>query len=64
MKKNRLKEMRTKDLNELEKEAGLLKEQLAKMRLESLTGKVKNLKSVKNLKRDLAQILTLIKEKQ
>lgn len=62
MKKSKLKEARTKDILELKKDLNQVQEQLAKTRLELLSGKIKNVRAVKNLRRDIAQLNTLIKK--
>lgn len=63
MKKNKLVETREKDLGELKKELLGAKKQLARLRLEKASGKLKNTRAGRNLKKDIAQLLTIIKEK-
>ena len=63
MKKKQLKEMAQKTAEELEKEVGKVKIELNKLRLEVLSGKNKNKRLGKNLRKDLAQIKTIINEK-
>lgn len=64
MKKNKLKEKRDLKPEELKKEADSLSAQLVKIRLEIASGRLKNKRAAKNLRRDRAQILSIIKEKQ
>lgn len=63
MKKNKLAEIRTKSLPELQKEQDLLTKKLIKTGLEIVSGKTKNLRSGKNLRKDMAQIQTIMEEK-
>jgi len=63
MKKNKLKEIRLKTEEELKKEAEQIVQEITRLRLEIAASKIKNVKAVKNLKKDLAQIKTIIKEK-
>lgn len=64
MKKNELSQKRNKELEELRKELKEKRQELVKVRLEVSTGKIKNKRASKNLKKDIAQLLTLIKEKE
>lgn len=64
MRKKSLEDLKSKDLTELVKEAQAKKLEIAKADVEMRAGKEKNLKKVKNLRRDLAQILTFIREKE
>ncbi len=63
MKKIQLKEYRTKTVKELKKEADKLKATLADISVKIASSKEKNLKVGKNIRKDLAQIMTLINEK-
>lgn len=63
MKRNKLQEERQKKLSELSKDLMEIKERLLRAKLEILTGKLKNTRSLKNLRREKAQIETLIAEK-
>lgn len=64
MKKKDLSELRNKDVGELKKKSEKLRLEIVKAKADLTASKEKNLKKVKNLRRDLAQILTLIREKQ
>jgi len=64
MKIKAVHELRTKDKAKLVKEAEELKNQIFKFNAELKVSKEKNLKKGKNLKRDLSQILTIIREKE
>lgn len=64
MKKSKLAEERSKELVELKKELSQMQQQLARLRLEVVSGKIKNRRAGKSLKKDIAQLLTLIKEKE
>lgn len=61
---NKLAETRSKDLPELKKDLLEEKRQLLRLRLEIASGKIKNIKAVKVKRRDIAQLLTIIKEKE
>ncbi len=64
MKKAQLKEYKAKSVSELHKEAQKLQATLAEISVKIASSQEKNLKARKNLRRDLAQILTLAKEKE
>jgi len=64
MKKKEFTDLRTKDLKTLKKLARDKKLEADKKRMEIMGGKEKNLKSTNNLRHDLAQILTVVKEKE
>lgn len=63
MKKRQLEELKTKTTKELE--SGLVQKrlELVRARAELATGRHKNKKVVKNLRRDIAQTLTVLAEK-
>lgn len=64
MKRKEFNELRTKDMLTLKKLAMEKRLEAAKKKMEVLGSKEKNLKSTNNLRHDLAQILTLIREKE
>lgn len=64
MKKKDLKSLRSKTKVELKKLVGDKKKEVNEAFVKTKTGQEKNLKKVKNARRDIAQILTLIKEKE
>ena len=61
---NKLAELKSKDLAELNKDLAEVRKQLARFRLEVATGKIKNKRAGKAQRRNIAQILTIIKEKE
>ena len=63
MKKKELLELRSKEIVQLEKMVTAKQNDLLKIIPETSVGKEKNLKKAKNLKREIAQILTIINEK-
>jgi ribosomal protein L29 len=63
MKKKEFNDLRAKDLKTLEKMAREKRFEADKKRMEIVGGKEKNLKATNNLRHDLAQILTLVREK-
>jgi ribosomal protein L29 len=64
MKKKDFTELREKSAIELIKLAMKKKTEAAKKRMEILAGKEKNLKAYKNLRSEVAKILTLVREKE
>lgn len=63
MKKKQLQEVKTKTAKELESMLVQKRLELARARAELATGRHKNKKAVKNLRRDMAQTLTVLAEK-
>lgn len=63
MKKSRLAEARNKEITELKKQLTEIQQQLTKLRLEIASGKTKNTRATKNLRKDIAQLETIIREK-
>lgn len=64
MKRKEITETRNKDVKSLKKMAYDLRSSADKVHMDIRAGKTKNLKSLKNLRRDLAQTLTIIREKE
>lgn len=64
MKKKDLTDIRKKDIKELGEMAVDKKKELAKATAEMGVSREKNLKKAKSLRHDVAQILTLIREKE
>lgn len=64
MKKQILQKMRSKTVAELIEELQQEKNKLTDSKMQIALGKLKNIREVKLRKRDLAQILTIIREKQ
>jgi len=64
MKKKELKQLKEKDKKDLEKMVGQKKIDLIKAKADIIAGREKNLKKVKNLKDEIAQVMTLITEKE
>lgn len=64
MKKNELTKLRNKDIEELKKITQDKKLELAKVFTDIKAGREKNLKKSKNLRCDIAQVLTIVKEKE
>lgn len=63
MKRKNLSDLRNKTIAELEKSAAALSGQISKVQLELSVHRVKNSNQAKNLRKDLAQTLTIRKEK-
>lgn len=63
MKKNDLKELRGKSVKLLEKELAEKKSRINDLRFDLSLGKIKNVREIRQLKKSIAQILTLIREK-
>ena len=64
MKKKDLQSLRSKSIEDLRKMVSEKKDEANEAFLKTKAGQEKNLKKVKNLRTDIAQILTLIKEKE
>lgn len=64
MKKKDLEDLRKSDVSTLEKEVEKRRLERPKLVLELRSGKKKNPKKTRNLKREIAQILTVIREKE
>lgn len=64
MKKKELTDIKGKTIKDLNKLVYTKKLEAKKSKMNTASGKVKNLREFKNLRRDIAQILTVIKEKQ
>jgi large subunit ribosomal protein L29 len=58
------KELWQKDKKELEKLLKECKEKLQKLRFDLKLGKLKNYREIRNLKKDIARILTIICQKK
>ena len=59
----KMQELKEKNVNELEKMLFEKQEKLRKLRFDMASRQVKNTKDIKNNKKDVARILTLINEK-
>ena len=64
MKKKDIETLRGKEVAEIKKALGEKKADLIKAQTEMYGGKEKNLKKAKNLRREVAQMLTIIKERE
>ncbi len=62
MKKDKLKELKSRDLEELRNIAISTKEKLAKLKFDLKSGKTDAIKDIRNIKKEIAVTLTLIKE--
>lgn len=63
MKKTELKDQAKKSTQELLKNLGDLKKDLTNLFMEQSTGKLKDLHKIRNKKRSIAQVLTLLRLK-
>ena len=64
MKRNELTQIKGLDLKELRLKAKTMRQDLANLSLDKNMKKVKDLKIVSKKRKDIAQILTLIRQKQ
>ena len=64
MKKKELTDLKVKTAKDLIKLAGQKSTDAKKLKLDILSGKEKNLKAYRNMRKDIAQILSVAKEKQ
>lgn len=64
MKAKEFKELKSKDIVELTRQVLQLRQELTKLKMDLAAGKVKNIAGVGKYRRDIAQILTIIREKK
>lgn len=64
MKKNQLKEFKIKEGSELVKELKNRRQALTRAQLEMATNKIKNTRLTRTIKREIAQILTVMNEQR
>lgn len=64
MKKRELQELKKKPIETLQKELRAEHERLSNLRFDLSLGKVKNVREVRAVKKHIAQIATLLKEKE
>lgn len=60
----RVKEIRQKTIEDLRKLEKELREKLRGLRFDFASGKVKNVREIREIKKDIARILTVIREKE
>ena len=63
MKKKQLQSYTARSEGELQKELLEEREKLANLRFDLAAGKVKNIREIRHLKKNIAQLLTLIQKK-
>lgn len=59
MKIKELRELKNKDLKDLNSLLSKKRQELLKLKIKVLSGKEKNVKLIKNLKKDIVQLLTI-----
>ncbi len=64
MKRKEFNEIKTKQIKDLTKMLGTKKLEARKVKMNLLAGKEKNIKVYRNIRREIAQIMTIIREKQ
>jgi len=57
-------DLREESLDELEKRAGDLEDQLMKLRFQRATGQLDDVHKIRNVRRELARLLTVMNEKR
>jgi ribosomal protein L29 len=62
MKKDKIKELRARTAEELKSSAEMLKEKLERLKFDLKSGKTAAIKEIRSLKKEIAVMLTLIKE--
>lgn len=60
----RIAELRQKSKSELQKLLQDSRERLRQLRFDLAAGKVKNVREIRQIKKDIARILTLLREKE
>ncbi len=63
MKKSDLAEIKKTDIKNLEGQIKKAEEEIAKLTLDKVTNKMTNLKAIKNKRKDLAQMQTVLQQK-
>jgi large subunit ribosomal protein L29 len=58
-----IKELRQKSIDELKNIVSEKREKLRQLRFDLAAGKVKNVREIRKIRRDIARILTVLKEK-
>lgn len=64
MKKKELKDLQTKSIAELKELSKKTQDELVKLKMDAQAGKLKNIRLVAQRRRDLAQIKTVLREKE
>lgn len=64
MKKNDLQETKILDEKALEKKAAILQQEISNLMLDKNTGKLKDIRVIFKKRKDLAQVLTVLRQKQ
>lgn len=64
MKKKEIKELQLKTNEELKKMTDEAKAEIKKLTVEKNTGKQKNVNLVRNRRRDIARLLTIVRQKE
>ena len=59
----KIKELRLKNDNELKRDLAALREKTRELRFKALSQEVKNVREVRGIRKDIARILTLLKER-
>ena len=59
----KIKDMNQKSKEELDKNLLDSRERLRQLRFDLIAGKVKNIREIRHLKKDIARIMTLLKKK-
>jgi large subunit ribosomal protein L29 len=59
----RAKELRTKKIEELKKILNEKREKIKNLKFDLAQGKLKNVREIREIKKDIARILTILKEK-
>ncbi len=62
MKKQEFQQLKEKSVAELQKDLRSFQEKLRDLKLDLAAGKVKNIKEIKNIKKVVAKIMTLINQ--
>lgn len=58
------RELREESLTELEKRVSEIEDQLMRLRFQKATGQMDDVHKIRNVRKDLARLLTVINEKQ
>ena len=64
MKRKEFQEHKNKSISDLKKDLSANREKLVKLKFDLAAGKVKNIGEIKQIKKSIAQILTIVREKE
>ncbi|MEK7087066.1 MAG: 50S ribosomal protein L29 [Patescibacteria group bacterium] len=64
MKRKEFQEHKNKSISDLKKDLSANREKLVGLKFDLAAGKIKNISEIKQIKKSIAQILTIVREKE